>query len=205
MTSNEKLKLARKRLAELKKRGPGGYIPDDNSLHSASLDTAGHEEADLNAHRLAQALEEVALLKEQNRRFRDKIEQLEHKLAETEKQPSPEPIKAPSPPQPKVESPELQVAPAEPAVESKPVESVAVESEPIESKPVDQVEDLHEQEVPPPKPKAESPKHRVAIAETPTVIESKPVDQAEDLQKWKGWQVDLRGWKTLGVGPQIDI
>lgn len=153
MTSNEKLKAARKRLTELKKRGTDSYIQNGNSLNNAGLNTAGQEEAALNAHRLAQALEEIALLKEQNRRFKEKIEMLESKVASYESLVSSESAEAPLPPP----------------------------------------------------PRAEPVKPRVAIAETPTVIEPTPVDRTEELQKWNGWQVDLRGWKTLGVGPQIDI
>jgi hypothetical protein len=25
------------------------------------------------------------------------------------------------------------------------------------------------------------------------------------MDRWKGWQVDMRGWRSLGIGPTFEI
>lgn len=30
-------------------------------------------------------------------------------------------------------------------------------------------------------------------------------DIRKQMEQWKGWQVDMRGWRTIGIGPQFEL
>lgn len=161
MTSNEKLRSAKKRLAELKKRNADANGLSENVNFGAVASNSGSEEptsvvdegsvASKSEQKLARALEEIALLKEQNRRFRDKIGVLEAKLAGFEASES-----------------------QSPAQQSR----ISTPSEPKSRQVSFGAED---------------------VVIPPLALETNPEFQPQS------WQLDLRGWRTVGVGPQIDL
>ncbi|KAF5102957.1 hypothetical protein DV451_001657 [Geotrichum candidum] len=59
----------------------------------------------------------------------------------------------------------------------------------------------------------DSPDHFSKEPLSPNSDHSKPQRESPEIQseieklmdRWKGWQVDMRGWRSLGIGPTFDI
>lgn len=57
------------------------------------------------------------------------------------------------------------------------------------------------------------PEHLNKEPLSPTIDHSKPQRESPEnrseieklMDRWKGWQVDMRGWRSLGIGPTFDI